>query len=173
MSSAICGWSEFSGSPKYVISLFIHVWYRSVAAMLNRKLIRRALSRLITGLFAVQLIAAGLCLMMPQAHAMPMVNTVHSISDSMANTGHCTQPMETHMSQDMEYSSCTHCDQPDSFLKKASTPVQLDIEMLPDLLAAPNVSEWISPSVSLFSRTPTGSPRTSSFLYQTTQRILI
>lgn len=141
--------------------------------MLKRKLFRRALSRLISGLFAVQLIAAGFCLMMPQAHAMPMVKAAHSMSDSMTNTEHCKQPMEAQMGQDAEHSSCTHCDQPDSFLQNVSTPIQLDLEMQADLLPAPIASDWISQTVSLFSRTPTGPPRSSSLLYHISPRILV
>jgi hypothetical protein len=141
--------------------------------MLKVKLHRRALSRLITGLFAVQLFAAGFCLMMPQAHAMPMVKAAHSMSDSMTDTEHCTQPMESQMSHDAEHSSCTHCDQPDSFLQNASAPIQLDLEMQADLLPAPSALEWISQSVSLFSRTPTGPPRSSSLLYHISLRILV
>ncbi len=141
--------------------------------MLKRKLYRRALSRLIAGLFAVQFIAAGFCLMMPQAHAMPMAKVAHSMSDTMDKAEHCTQPMETQMSHDTGHSSCTHCDQPDSFLQNASAPVQLDLDMQPDLLAAPKVSDWVSQTVSLFSRTPTGPPRSSSLLYRISPRILV
>jgi len=142
--------------------------------MLKKKLYRRGLARLVAGLFSVQLLVAGLCLMMPQAHAMPMVKAAHSIPDSMDKTGHCTPAMTaTQMGHDSEHFSCTHCNQPDSFSQNISAPVQLDLAMLPDLPAAPGVSDWISRSISLFSRTPTGPPRSSSLLYQTTQRILI
>ena len=141
--------------------------------MLKKKLYRRGLSRLVAGLFSVQLLVAGLCLMMPQAHAMPMVKAAHSIPDSMDKTGHCTPAMTATMRHGAGHTACTHCDQPDSFLQNASTPIQLDLAMLPDLLAAPGASGWISRSISLFSRTPTGPPRSSSLLYQTTQRILI
>jgi hypothetical protein len=141
--------------------------------MLKRKLFRRALSRLISGLFAVQLIAAGFCLMMPQAHAMPMAQASHSMSASMADDNHCKQSMEAQMGQDAEHSPCTHCDQLDSFLQNASAPIQLDIDMQADLLPVPTASDWISQSISLFSRTPTGPPRSSSLLYHISPRILI
>ena len=154
-------------------SLFFNVCQRNVTSMLKYKLHRRALSRLFDGLFAVQLFAAGFCLMIPQAHAMPMLKAAHSMSDSMADAEHCTQPMESQMSHDAEHSSCTHCDQPDSFLQNASAPVQLDLEILPDLLAAPNIAEWTKQSISLFSRTPTGPPRSSSLLYHISPRILV
>jgi hypothetical protein len=126
------------------------------------------------GLFVVQFFAAGFCLMMPLAHAMPMAKVTHSMSDmTMDNAEHCTQAMGTQMSHGTGHFSCTHCDHPDSFLQNVSAPVQPDLAMLPDLLAAPKASGWISQSISIFSRTPTGPPRTSSLLYQTTQRILI
>jgi hypothetical protein len=134
---------------------------------------RRAFSRLISGLFAVQLIAAGFCLMMPQAHAMQMVKTAHSMSDTMANAEHCAQAMEAQMSHDAERASCTHCDQPDSFLQNVSAPVQLDIDMQADLLPVPIASDWVSQTISLFSRTPTGPPRSSSLLYHISPRILV
>ena len=153
--------------------MFLHVCQRNVASMLKFKLYRRALSRLFAGIFAVQLFAAGFCMMMPRAHAMPMIKAAHSMSDSMANTEHCTDSMKTQMSHNAEHSSCTHCDQPDSFLQNASAPVQSDIVMLPDLLPAPTVSDWSKQSVSLFSRTPTGPPRSSSLLYHISPRILV
>jgi hypothetical protein len=141
--------------------------------MLKRKLFRRALSRLISGLFAVQLIAAGFCLMMPQAHAMPMVQASHTMADSMISAEHCKQPMEAQMGQEAEHSPCPHCDQLDSFLQNVSAPAQLDIDMQADLLPVPTASDWISPSISLFSRTPTGPPRSSSLLYHISLRILV
>lgn len=137
--------------------------------MLKFKLHRRALSRLFAGLFAVQLFAAGFCLMMPQVHAMPMLKATHS----MADAEHCTQPMEARMSHDADHASCTHCDQPDSFLQNASAPVQPDLETLPDLPAAPAIVEQSSRSVSFFARTPTGPPRSSSLLYHISPRILV
>jgi len=142
--------------------------------MLNKKSHRRALSRLISGLFAVQLIAAGLCVMMPLAHAMPMVKAAHStMSDSMVNADHCKQPMEAQMGQNAEHSPYTHCDQLDSFLQNVSAPVQLDFQVQADLLPAPTASDWISQSTALFSRTPTGPPRSSSLLYHISPRILV
>jgi len=107
--------------------------------------------------------------MMPQAHAMPMVEAAHA----MAADEHCTQPMETRMSHDAEHATCTHCDQPDSLLQNAAAPVQPDLDLLPDLPAAPTVSAWISQSISLFSRTPTGPPRSSSLLYYISPRIRV
>ena len=154
-------------------SLFLHVCQRNVTPMLKYKLHRRALSRLVAGLFTVQLFAAGFCLMMPQAHAMPMVKAVHSMSDSMVNAEHCKQPMEAQVGQDAEHSPYTHCDQLDSFLQNVSAPIQPDFDIHPDLLAAPEVSDWVSQTVSLFSRTPTGPPRSSSLLYRISPRILV
>ena len=141
--------------------------------MLKKKLVRRAVSRLISGLFAVQLIAAGFCLMMPQAHAMPMAQASHSMSDSMISAEHCKQTMETQVDHGMEHSACSHCDQLDSFLQNASAPIQLDLDMQADLLPAPIASDWISQSITLFSRTPTGPPRSSSLLYHISPRILV
>jgi hypothetical protein len=141
--------------------------------MLKKKLFRRALSRLVSGLFAVQVIAAGFCLMMPQAHAMPMAQASHSMADSMINAEHCEQSMETQMDHGMEHSACSHCDQPDSFLLNVSAPIQLDIDMQADLLPVPRASDWVSQSIAFFSRTPTGPPRSSSLLYHISPRILV
>jgi hypothetical protein len=141
--------------------------------MLRRILHAHVLSRLMVGLFVVQFFAAGFCLMMPQAHATPMVKVAHSMPDTMDKTEHCTQPMETQMSHDTGYFSCMHCEHPDSFLQNVSAPVQLDLAMLPDLLAVPKASDWISRGISLYSQTPSGLTRSSSLIYSTTLRIRI
>jgi len=141
--------------------------------MLKKKLHRRGLSRLFAGLFAVQLLAAGFCLMMPQAHAMPMAKAAHSMSDSMDKTGHCTPAGESQVNHGTGHAACTHCDQPDSFLQHASAPIQPDLVILPDLPAAPGVADRIIQSIAIFSRTPTGPPRSSSLLYRISPRIRV
>jgi len=129
----------------------------------------RKLARLFAGAFAVQVIAAGACLMVPEAHAMPM-------DGNAAVMAHCTDmEMASDHAMPMQHgdkSACPHCNQPDSI-----TPAHLAFDHLPAmvaiLVAAPQlpVAEAADPAFTL--RTPTGPPRSASLIYQTTQRIRI
>jgi hypothetical protein len=141
--------------------------------MLRGILHTHLLSRLIAGLFVVQFFAAGFCLMMPLAHAMPMVKVTYLMSDAMNDAESCTQAqaMDTEMNHSATHVSCTHCDQPDSFMQKA--PVQMDFVLQPDLSAVPKRTEWISQPATFYSLMPTGPSSSSSLIYSTTQRIRI
>ncbi|HXH71332.1 MAG TPA: hypothetical protein VNI58_00750 [Mariprofundaceae bacterium] len=129
----------------------------------------RKLARLFAGAFAVQVIAAGACLMVPEAHAMPM-------QSKAAVMAHCTDmEMASDHAMPMQHgdkSACPHCDQPDSI-----APAHIDFDHLPAmaavLVAAPQLPVAAAAEPVFAVRTPTGPPRSASLIYQTTQRIRI
>jgi hypothetical protein len=141
--------------------------------MLRRKLHYRALSRLVAGLFAVQLLAAGFCLIMPQAHAMPIANAADSACDKMEVAEHCTPSVQTGMSHDAGDASCSLCDQPDLVMQSISVPAEIDLVMLLYSTAANDLFDWVIRSISLFSRTPDGPPKSSALLYLISPRIRV
>ena len=141
--------------------------------MLRRKLHTRLLSRLMAGLFALQLIGTGFCLLTPDAHAMPAAHAAMAHDTHMAPTDeHCAQPVEH---SEEHGASCAHCLQPkvDLSAKHNQAPNQVVLALLPDFLAADQTANIDSHALLLSSRTPTGPPRSSTLIYDITQRIRV
>jgi len=146
--------------------------------MFLRKQQTRLISRLVAGLFAVQIVVTGFCLLTAQAHAMPMnqMSTTHMTESTMADMGGvCSKSadMSAHESGSSHTGGCFHCDEPDQFVKAASAdvaPVSLVLVALSVLPQMPVLAA--SDEVSVF-HSPTGPPRSSSLLYTTTQRIRV
>jgi len=135
----------------------------------------RKLARFFAGVFAVQVIAAGACLMVPAAHAMPMPAkaSVMSHCDGMEMGNAMVMEHAKPMSHDHAgHSACPHCDQPDSmsvsYLSIDHAPVAL--AMLP---VDTNLSATVVDEAALAVRVPTGPPRSASLIFQTTRRIRI
>ena len=143
--------------------------------MFMRKLHIRGVSRLISGLFAVQLFAAGLCMMAPDAHAMPIVATSsHTASHSMEMVAdHCATPAAEAQDAGSKQSACSHCNQPDELLQNVQSSVHGDLLFIAYIRQSLNEISVFHPALGLTSRVPTGPPKSSSLLYHTTQRIRI
>ena len=137
--------------------------------MLRGKFHIHAISRLMTGLFAVQLFAAGFCMMMPDVHAMPMATT-----SQQASMDHCATAVET-VVQDSpaEQSACSHCNAPDQLLQPLQVSVDADLLFIAYVTLQLNEIPVTDPALELFVRPATGPPTSGSILYETTQRILI
>jgi len=140
-----------------------------------RKLHTRGVSRLISGLFAVQLFAAGLCMMAPDAHAMPMATTFsHTASHSMdMSADHCATPQIETQDAGTNQSACSHCNQPDELLQNIQSSVHGDLLFIAYIGLQQHDISAFQPALGLTSRVPTGPPKSSSLLYHTTQRIRI
>ncbi len=152
--------------------------------MLRHYLQTRGLSRLMSVLFAVQIVLGGFCLLTSQAHAMSQTasgQAVHahcgmgadaSEAASLDLSNAATAPL--HQSSSDQVSNCYHCDQPDQL--SGSTSISVDslavvvFESM-DVLSAPQFNMIAAGLLSV--RTPTGPPNSSSLLYTTSQRILI
>jgi len=133
----------------------------------------RKLARLFAGVFAVQVIAAGACVMVPAVHAMPMqaMTSVMSHCDGMAMgkaMAHAMPMQHDHAG----HSACPHCDQPDSM-----AVAHLSIDHAPVVMAMLPVETVLSAAAlaepALAVRVPTGPPRSASLIFHTTQRIRI
>jgi hypothetical protein len=124
-------------------------------------------SRLIAGLFAMQVIVTGFCMITAEAHAMPQ-----SVQSSEMGT-HCAKagPAGEHQNHS---GSCYHCDHPDELSNSTLSSFAAVALLLPGVISAPDLPQWHEVSSGLLSsRTPTGPPRSSSILFTTTQRIRI
>jgi len=135
---------------------------------LHRKLNLRGFSRLLVGLFAVQVLAAGFCLMAPETHAANAHEMQMPLSSEMAS--HCDNGVKT--DSDHAESACAHCDQPDELVNKVSV-FNIDVELPLSILTSNEARTPAPLSIDLSVRTPTGPPHSSSLLYQYSQRILI
>lgn len=142
--------------------------------MFMRKPSTRLLSRLVAGLFAVQIVVTGFCLLTSQAHAMPMSQT--SATQAPAAMGaSCAKSadMNEHHNDTSHNGGCFHCDEPDQFLKVSTADIApaglvfVALAVMPEL-----ASISVQPSV-VATLQPTGPPRSSSLLITTTQRIRI
>lgn len=136
--------------------------------MLKRKSFRRALSRLISGLFAVQILAAGFCLLTPESHAAEMQMPISADMGS-----HCDSDGNTASGHADHSTACAHCDLPDELVQSKVSTFNIDFDFTALAPVADEIDLSAPLSVDLAVRTPTGPPRSSSLLYQTTQRILI
>lgn len=138
--------------------------------MLNRKLNLRGFSRLMVGLFAVQVLAVGFCLLTPQIHAASAVDKSIPMSGEIAF--HCESNVKAKPGH-AEHTACAHCDLPDELVTSKVSGFNMDVE-LPALALVATAIELSAPlSIDLSVRIPTGPPRSSSLLYTTTQRIRV
>jgi len=146
--------------------------------MLLRKANTRRLSRLVAGLFAVQIVVTGFCLLTTQAHAMPMaqMDATHMSDTQMGSTsGHCSESMlsKAQHAGTSHGDGCFHCDEPAQFVKAGNAdtaPVSLVLTCL-TMLPEP-VGEGAT-DIKLIAFSPTGPPRSDSLLLSTTQRLRI
>ncbi len=148
--------------------------------MFLRKAHTRRLSRLVAGLFAVQIVVTGFCLLTSQAHAMPMAQmsgTGMHMSDTVMGdmAGSCGKSVHMDGQHDGTSHSggCFHCDEPAQFVKAATAdvaPVSLVLVALSVLPEMPVLTAWDEAAAFY---TPTGPPRSSSLLFTTTQRIRV
>lgn len=141
-----------------------------VRPMLRHKLHLRGLSRLMAGLFALQIVVTGFCMLTPEAHAMTMLG-VHSVHTAAHVDGHCAKAENGHHASNHS-GSCYHCDQPDELSNLSSSFAHIAL-VLPALLIEPAAPTWNDFSGLFTVRTPTGPPRSSTLLYTTSQRIRI
>jgi len=145
-----------------------------VRRMLSRYLHIRGLSRLMAGVFAMQVLIGGFCLLTADAHEIPQ----SALMQGMAMDGNCAKAMQTEQSrhdQSSDHSdACYHCDQPAALSNASHVSVVAISLVLSDVISLPAIPVFNSESTGLLSaRTPTGPPRSSSLLYKTSQRILI
>jgi len=149
--------------------------------MFMRRSHARFTSRLVAGLFAVQIVVTGFCLLTSQAHAMPMdqmgashMSGMMSGADDMS--GHCSKSM-MHMNgqgHDASHSGgCFHCDEPDQFVKAASADLAPVSLVLACLAMLPEISDVTTATLLSEVQAPTGPPRSSTLLFTTTQRIRV
>ncbi|MDX8402915.1 MAG: hypothetical protein R8K54_00720 [Mariprofundaceae bacterium] len=126
-----------------------------------------------TLVFAVQILAAGFCLLTPQIHAATAAEMPMSADIAV----HCTNGDNTNAEYEAGHAdqntACAHCDLPNKLVQNkvstfnigidlpAVTPVHMEIK-----LSAPV-------SIDLAARPLTGPPRSSSLLYTITQRIRV
>jgi len=137
--------------------------------MLTGKLYARGLSRLMSVLFAVQIVVGGFCLLTADAHATPQPMQTQNVHAHCVKSSHAD---DQHSQGDS--GNCYHCDQPDQLSNSvfsAGTPIALAHS---DVIGSPPAPLFSSKATGLFSiRTPTGPPRSSSLLYTITQRIRV
>jgi len=142
--------------------------------MLSCYLHIRGLSRLMAGLFAIQVLVGGFCLLTTEAHAMPQSMSMQT----MVMDGNCAKAMHAEQSshdQTSDHSdTCYHCDQPAALSNASYASVVAVSLVLSNVISLPAAQLFSSEATGLFTaRTPTGPPRSSSLLYTTSQRILI
>lgn len=153
--------------------------------MLLRKVHTRRLSRLFAGLFAVQIVITGFCLLTSQAHAMsvssmPMaqMGATHMSDTMMAAdelSGHCSKSMQGHAqhSGTSHSGGCFHCDEPAQFVKAGSADLASPSLTLTCLTILPELQQESVSNTQLDVQISTGPPRSSSLLFTTTQRIRV
>jgi len=132
----------------------------------------RGVSRLMAGLFAVQLVLTGFCLLTADAHAMPMSPV--SVQQSEDMTAHCAKSFlhDAQNSED-ETSGCFHCDDSELFVKAAPVDIPSFSPVLALAVMMPEVALWTASDSLPVSLMPTGPPGSAALLYTTSQRILI
>lgn len=141
--------------------------------MLNRKLNLRGFSRLMIGLFAVQVLAAGFCLISPELHTAK----AHAADMQMPMSGdmleHCEVNTKAESGHGDHGSACAHCNQPDELVQSKASIFNIDFDLPVMLMTSTEIVLSAPASIDLAVRTPTGPPRSSSLIYTTTQRIRI
>jgi len=140
----------------------------------------RGFSRLMAGLFAVQVLAAGFCLLTPEIHAanaQPATMQMQASSGMADMASHCKNDSATDPADGTpasnHHSSCAHCDQPDELIQSKVSPFNIDFDLAVQPVAVLAIDLPAQVTVDLAVRTPTGPPRSSSLIYTITQRIRI
>ena len=129
-----------------------------LAAMLLRRKSSRPLARLIAGVFTLQMIVAGFCLLPQQTHAMPASMQVSEHCDSAEMS--MTRVAQSHQQHDHQQSVCAHCAQPDGIAQAQIQPDDLSQQfMFVPVVAATDSSETNIVSSVVAVRVPTGPPR--------------
>jgi len=151
---------EISSCGDYVAAM-------NLAKRHRRGLFHPLLGRLLAGVFAVQIVLTGFCLLSNDAHAMPMAqaNTVKEIAE------HCSKAA-TH-EQGHHADGCFHCDDQNLFVKAAPIDLPAFSSALVLLIAMPELPRWTASEAIPVGLMPTGPPRSSTLLYTTTQRIRV
>jgi len=130
----------------------------------------RMFARLMAGIFAVQLFAAGFCMMMPEEHAMPVATYSNKVDIS---NDHCATAAEATHDAGMDQSACAHFNQPDELLQISHANVDVELLLLGYISLQLNTIPMAESLLTLNSHPATGPPGSSTPLYQTTQRIRI
>jgi len=143
--------------------------------MLTRNVHARGFSRLMTVLFAMQIVVGGFCLLTAEAHAMSQSVQNMVMDGNCAKPVHAKQDQHAQDQQTPEHSdACYHCDQPAELSNASHASVVAVALVLSDVISLPVTLLLNSQATGLFTaRSPTGPPRSSSLLYTTSQRILI
>ncbi|GAV20610.1 hypothetical protein MMIC_P1582 [Mariprofundus micogutta] len=141
--------------------------------MLNRKLNLRGLSRLMIGLFAVQILAAGFCLISPESHTANAHAADMQMPMSTDMLEHCDVNAEAESGHGDHGSACAHCNQPDELVQSKASTFNIDFDLPVMLVASTEIVLSAPASIDLAVRTPTGPPRSSTLIYTTTKRIRI
>ncbi len=147
--------------------------------MLTRIMHIRGLSRLMAGLFAMQIVVGGFCLLTAEAHEivpLAMAGTSDGDSPNSGIDGHCGKSVDSGSQRHHESDhsgNCSHCDHPDELSSSVVSGLSLAL-VLADIIVLPSACEGERSASGLLStRTPTGPPSSSTLLYTTTQRIRI
>jgi len=140
-----------------------------LAPMLMRKGHIRGTSRMLAGLFAMQMVLTGFCLLTADAHAMPAAQMSGMQADSMA----AMCPKSDSHDKQHHSDNCFHCDDGDQFVKVGSVDIAPLSLVLVALSTLPEHHLEQSSTDSIVYYTPTGPPGSASLLYTTTQRIRV
>jgi len=124
-------------------------------------------SRLMIGLFALQFVAAGFCLVSPALHAAEVEMPAPMSSDVSA---HCDQYAEAESSGTDQQSACAHCDAPDELISSKVSNSNVDLPVIAWALTGFDVVASLT--IDLAVRPSTGPPR-APLLFHRNQRILI
>ena len=114
-------------------------------------------------------------MMAPDVHAMPMAPaSSHAASHSMdMSADHCAIPALESQDAGTDQSACSHCNQPDELLQNIQSSTNGDLQFIAYISLQQHDISFFQPALGLTSQVPTGPPKSSSLLYNTTQRIRI
>ena len=138
--------------------------------MLNISRHIRRTSKLIVGLFALQILVTGFCLMTPQVHAAE-INMASSTTVNMSS--HCPSNDSIAASEMQHDSACTHCEMPSELISSKITLADIHMDA-PILLLLVATIQTDDTSVAIPPLQHSDAlPRSSSIIYHTSSRILI
>ncbi len=128
-----------------------------------------ALSRLLAGVFAVQLVLTGFCLLTADAHEISQSVRTQDVH------AHCAKSNVAGNQQSGDHSdNCYHCDQPDQLSSSSIIFIAPVALLLPGDFGLAVAHPQLSEATGLIAtRMATGPPRSSSLLYRISQRILV
>jgi len=123
------------------------------------------------GLFALQFVAAGFCLVSPALHASEMAMSspmpVPMASDMSA---HCGQHAKAESSGTDQQSACSHCDAPDELISSKVSSFNVDLPVIAWALTGFDV---VASQILDLTVHPATGPPSSPLLFHRNQRILI